>query len=97
MVCLASRHLVSTQDEQPCDLHLSDDQEMEVASAIPIPFLPSPDVVDVPSVRQLRMPGSDPHIPLVETSVLWGGVYLSAQSRLVFQVATWRRREIRML
>lgn len=52
MACLACGCLVSAQDAQPCDLHLAGDQEVE-----------GWDGVDALSVRQLGIPGSDPHIP----------------------------------
>lgn len=74
--CLASGYSVSTQEKQPCDLHGADDQEVEAAGSTRVPFPLSPDVVGVLSLRWLRMPGRDPNIPLVKTSVLWAGVYL---------------------
>ena len=43
---------MSAQDAQPCDLHLEGDQEVE-----------GWDGVDALSVRQLGIPGSDPHVP----------------------------------
>lgn len=41
MACLASGYSVSTQDAQPRDLHVADDQEVEVANTVPVPSPPT--------------------------------------------------------